>query len=151
VNLQEQAQSNRSSISSGVRLQVNCTAADSGFPIEQLSPASLAYIGDAVYELYIRMHYLWPPKRISAHHNQVVAQVRAETQAEHLKDIEPYLTDLERDILRRGRNSATTKPRRLAPDLYQKATSLEALIGYLYLINPERLQELLERLQFTPR
>lgn len=114
--------------------------------IAQLSPISLAYIGDAVYELYVRTRYLLPPKRIANYHERVVAKVRAETQAAYLCLLEPYLSDSEREILRRGRNAATGKPRRLSPEVYQQATSLETLIGYLYLHNPQRLNELLEQL-----
>ena len=115
-------------------------------PLEQLSPVSLAYIGDAVYELYVRTHYLLPPKKIADYHQAVVSQVRAETQATHLRSLKSYLTESELEVLRRGRNSAIGKPRRLSPKLYQEATSLETLIGYLYLHNPERLQELLGKL-----
>ena len=116
-------------------------------PPEQISPASLAYIGDVVYELYIRSYYLLPPQRISSYHKQVVTQVRAETQAQHLRSIQNYLSDKEKEILKRGRNAATGKPRRLSLSIYQKATSLEALIGYLYLSDPERLQEIFNYLE----
>jgi ribonuclease III family protein len=128
------------------RVQFVCNDAEDVSQISQLSPASLAYIGDAVYELYVRTYYLLPPKRIAAYHNRVVEKVRAESQAACLCLLEPYLSEAEREILRRGRNAATGKPRRLSPEVYQKATSLETLIGYLYLQNPQRLNELLEQL-----
>lgn len=124
--------------------------ADSNLEIQQLSPASLAYLGDAVYELYIRTHHLVPPKRISDYHHQVVAQVRAESQANHLRSLEPHLTDCELDILRRGRNAVTGSPRRLDPKIYQQATSLETLMGYLFLTNPQRLTQLLAYLDLDP-
>jgi ribonuclease-3 family protein len=111
-----------------------------------LSPASLAYLGDAVYELYVRSLYLLPPKKISDYHNLVVARVRAEHQSVCLQLLEPHLTDEEREIVRRGRNATTNCPKRLEPKLYQRATSLEALIGYLYLRNPQRLNQLLANL-----
>ena len=114
---------------------------------QQISPVSLAYIGDVVYELYIRSYYLLPQQRISSYHKQVVTQVKAETQAEHLRSLQAYLSDEEKDILKRGRNAATKKPRRLPLSIYQKATSLETLIGYLYLSNPERLQEIFNYLE----
>ncbi len=117
--------------------------------IERLSPIALAYIGDAVFELYVRTKFLTPPKRMAAYHSQVVTQVRAETQATHLSTLLPYLNDSEKEILRRGRNASTTKPRRLSRQIYQRATSLEVLIGYLYLTNPQRLQELLAKLDFS--
>ncbi|MBR8831020.1 MAG: Mini-ribonuclease 3 [Chroococcopsis gigantea SAG 12.99] len=115
-------------------------------PLAQLSPASLAYIGDAVYELYIRRYYLLPPKRIKDYHERVVAQVRAETQAHFLTLLEPDLTPTEQEVLRKGRNGATGKPRRLSAHIYQRATSLETLIGYLYLTDPPRLEFLLSKL-----
>lgn len=125
-------------------------AADSNSKIQQVSPASLAYLGDAVYELYIRTCYLLPPKRLCDYHHQVVAQVRAESQASHLRSLEPYLTEPELEILRRGRNAATGSSRRLDPKLYQQATSLETLMGYLYLTDPQRLTQLLAHLKLDP-
>ncbi|MGB2926104.1 MAG: ribonuclease III domain-containing protein [Limnothrix sp.] len=114
--------------------------------LNQLSPAALAYVGDAVYELYIRCHYLTPPNRISTHHQRVVATVRAETQSEYLAIWEPYLGEIEQSIIRRGRNTATGKPKRVSLDIYRRATGFEALIGYLYLTNEPRLRELLNYL-----
>ncbi|MDY7013949.1 MAG: ribonuclease III domain-containing protein [Cyanobacteriota bacterium] len=111
--------------------------------IEQLSPAALAYIGDAVYELYIRTHYLLPPKRISDYHRQVVERVRAENQAERLRSLHPHLNEREREMVRRGRNAATRRPQRLSLEVYQQATSLETLVGYLYLTDPQRLEQVL--------
>lgn len=118
--------------------------------VQQLSPAALAYLGDAVYELYIRNRYLLPPKRIERYHRQVVAQVRAESQARHLRSLQALLTDAELEIVRRGRNAASGGPKRLAPEIYQQATSLETLLGYLYLTNPERLTQLLAQLELDP-
>ena len=111
--------------------------------LQQMSPGALAYLGDAVYELYIRRYYLIPPKRIHAYHHQVVSQVRAETQAHHLDQLIPFLTPTELDLLKRGRNAANSRPKRIDPDTYQRATSLETLIGYLYLSDLPRLMELL--------
>ncbi|HEY9849754.1 MAG TPA: ribonuclease III domain-containing protein [Leptolyngbyaceae cyanobacterium] len=116
--------------------------------VQQLSPTALAYLGDAVYELYIRSCYLLPPKRVESYHSQVVSQVRAEAQAEHLRSLEPHLNETELNILRRGRNAATRGPKRLPPKIYQKATSLETLLGYLYITDPERLNYLLAQLEF---
>ena len=114
--------------------------------LKRLSPVALAYIGDAVYELFVRAKLLLPPKRIADYHSQVVAQVRAETQAAHLRDLEPYLNLAEKEILRRGRNAVSNKPRRLSLKIYQQASSFETLIGYLYLKDSQRLQDLLAKL-----
>ena len=102
-----------------------------------------------MYELYVRTHYLFPPKKIVDYHNQVVAEVRAEAQANYLQILQPYLTYSEKEMLRRGRNAASGKPRRLSPQTYQQASSLETLIGYLYLTDPRRLDELLAKLDFS--
>jgi len=116
--------------------------------IQQLSPAALAYLGDAVYELYIRTNYLLPPKNSHHYHRLVVEQVRAETQALHLASLTPHLKATELEIVRRGRNTA--KPsRRVNPEIYQQATSLETLIGYLYLTDLPRLSQLLEKLSLA--
>lgn len=118
--------------------------------VQRLSPVALAYLGDAVYELYIRSRYLLPPKRIESYHRQVVAQVRAESQARLLRSLEPHLNNTELQILRRGRNAASGGPKRLSPEIYQQATSLETLMGYLYLTDPERLTQLLAQLELDP-
>ena len=109
---------------------------------KSLSPVSLAYLGDAVFELYVRSRYLFPPRLISDFHRCVVAQVRAEQQAQLLETLLPQLTDAEKECVRRGRNAASSN-RRASPDLYQAASGLETLLGYLYLTNPQRLDTLL--------
>ncbi len=115
--------------------------------VQQISPAALAYLGDAVYELYIRSRYLFPPRRSQSYHNLVVSQVRAEAQAQQLQAIAPYLNNTEQEMIRRGRNAATNRPKRVDPEIYQQATSLETLIGYLYITDPNRLNELLSYLE----
>ncbi len=112
--------------------------------VQQISPTALAYLGDAIYEVYVRIFYLLPLQRLDTYHRLVVAQVRAETQALHLRSLTPHLRDTELEIVRRGRNAATGRPKRLDPKIYQQATSLETLIGYLYLTDYQRLTELLE-------
>lgn len=117
--------------------------------IRRLSPSAMAYVGDAVYELYVRLHFLMPPKRLKRYHGLVVERVRAEYQSQLLRSLEPLLTPDELDLVRRGRNATTKAPRRMNLETYQRATGFEALIGYLYLTNPERLSELLQHLNVT--
>lgn len=126
--------------------QLSSKAPLSDVELRRLSPAALAYLGDAVYELYSRCRYLWPPGSLSDCHQRTVASVNAIAQARSLKQLEPLLTRQEQDILRRGRNAA---PRRKAAGdakTYQQATGFETLIGFLYLSNPQRLQHLLSHL-----
>jgi ribonuclease III family protein len=118
--------------------------------LRQVSPSALAYLGDAVYELYVRRRYLLPPRRQKDYHNQVVACVKAEAQAHFLQILLPQLTPNEQEIQRQGRNAATGGPKRLSAAIYQQATALEALLGYLYLSDRARLQELLNYLESVP-
>ncbi len=117
--------------------------------INALSPVALAYIGDAVYELFVRGSFLLPPKRIQAFHQQVVNQVRAEQQAQRVQQLLPLLSEAEQDWLRRGRNASSRGPRRIDSQIYQQATGFETLVGYLYLTNPDRLVELLSTLDLS--
>ncbi|WP_313898056.1 ribonuclease III domain-containing protein [Nodosilinea sp. LEGE 07298] len=116
---------------------------------QALSPVALAYIGDAVYELFVRGALLQPPKRIQAFHQQVVNQVRAERQAYQVQQLMPLLTVVEQDLLRRGRNASSRGPRRVDSQIYQQSTGFEALVGYLYLTNPSRLADLLSALDLS--
>lgn len=114
--------------------------------IAAIPPISLAYVGDAVFELYVRSHLLIPAKRIRDYHQQVVAQVKAEQQSRFVDILGPHLTDAEKDLIRKGRNATTGKSRRASAQDYQKATGLETLIGFLYLTDQARLFDLLNRL-----
>ncbi|NET10920.1 MAG: ribonuclease III [Merismopedia sp. SIO2A8] len=115
--------------------------------INQLSPVALAYIGDAVFELYVRGHCLFPPKRPHDYHRHVVDCVRAEQQAHYLVEyLWPQLSEQELKIVKRGRNASPGPSRKMSAKIYQQATSFEALLGYLYLTNQTRLWELLDSL-----
>ncbi|MBX2865171.1 MAG: Mini-ribonuclease 3 [Leptolyngbyaceae cyanobacterium MAG.088] len=114
--------------------------------LASIAPVSLAYVGDAVFELYVRSRFLLPAKRVRDYHQQVVAQVNTEQQAQHVDVLLPHLTESEQDILRRGRNATSGRNRRADAKDYQKATGFEALIGFLYLSNQPRLFELLQHL-----
>lgn len=78
-----------------------------------------------------------------------MSEVRADAQALALERLQPLLTDLERDLVRRGRNRAGKGPRGGDPAAYGKATGFETMVGWLYLHNPARLAELLDRLEET--
>ncbi len=119
--------------------------------LRSLSPLALAYIGDAVYELFIRGRYLLPPKRLQTYHHQVVEQVRAEQQARYLDVLLPHLTHEELDVVRRGRNATGNRKQRANLRDYQRSTALEALVGYLYLTNSDRLTEVLGYLPLPPQ
>jgi ribonuclease-3 family protein len=125
----------------------SATLALSAAQVQRLSPAAWAYVGDAVYELYVRQLCLFPPKRPQRYHQLVVSQVRAEQQATYLQLLHPSLTDHEKDVVRRGRNAASHRPSRHDLDTYQQSTGLEALVGYLHLTDPSRLEQILDLLK----
>lgn len=127
---------------------LNALPLASGVQIQQISPTALAYLGDAVYELYIRTYYLLPRKRAHDYHQQVVSQVRAEAQAACSRSLQPHLSEVELAILKQGRNAALKGSRRVHLATYQQATGFEALIGHLYLTNPQRLAQLFQLLKF---
>jgi len=112
---------------------------------EQLSPSVLAYIGDAVYELAVRSFLVGSGMAgVNRLHNETVKYVRAETQAKVLRVLEGQLSDEERAIVRRGRNTHSAHPRRTGVMSYRYSTALESLIGYLYLkADSGRLEEIL--------
>ena len=140
---------NVSDISFAQLMDAHLLAAMGEKQLNALSPISLAYVGDAVFELYVRSRLLVPAKRIRDYHQQVVSQVKAEQQSRYVDALTPYLNDTEKDILRRGRNATTGRNRRAKGQTYQKATGLEALIGFLYLSDSVRLLSLLERLDIA--
>lgn len=108
----------------------------------------LAFLGDAVYELYIRDIIvnvgIADP---DAMHRAATNYVRAESQAYALKDMmKDYLTEEELALVKRARNHKTpNRSRSASPVEYKLATALEALIGYLYLSQQsERLGEVMK-------
>lgn len=109
-----------------------------------LSPSVLAFVGDAVYGLYVRT-YLSKVNRPSGElHKLSVKLVNATAQAEAFKLIEPNLTEKEISVFKRGRNFHTgNTPKNSTGGEYHTATGLEVLFGFLYLSNQnERAKEL---------
>ena len=121
-----------------------------------LSPLTLAFVGDGVYERLVRKRIVeagsMPPKKLNAHK---VEMVRASAQAAVYDGLEPLLTEDERDMLKRGRNAHTgSVPKNAQMADYRKATGVEALFGFLYLKGDwERLYFLFDKAMriFTER
>lgn len=115
--------------------------------VDTMSPLVWAYVGDCVYELYVRSH-LVDKTRLKPHmlHIKTIEYVKASAQSKILKKINEILTDEEKEIVRRGRNTENHHlPKNANPQDYMYATAFEALIGYLYLTKrDERLQEILK-------
>lgn len=106
---------------------------------DELNPLLLAYVGDAVYELYVRYHLLSQGiLRPNDLQKRAVHFVSATAQAAVSRQIQPLLSAEERDVLRRGRNmKAGHVPRRVSVSDYRASTGLEALVGYWYLLGLE--------------
>ena len=102
-----------------------------GLDPKSYSPLSLAYIGDAIYEIVIR--------------TIVMSAVKASAQKEVFEKIEPFLTEEEMAVYKRGRNSKSGSVAKNASMMdYRKATGVEALVGYLYLAGDmDRIIELI--------
>jgi ribonuclease-3 family protein len=109
--------------------------------------STLAYIGDAVYELYVRLYVL---RKVTAGsgklHRLSVHFVQAGFQAAAAERIGGLLSEAEAAVYRRGRNSDPgTMAKHADPLQYRKATGLETLLGWLYLQKrPERISELMQ-------
>lgn len=117
--------------------------------VNLMSPLIWAYVGDCVYELYIRT-YLVNTTKLKPHmlHLNTIKFVKAQAQANILKKIENILSEQELDIVRRGRNTQNHHlPKNADPQDYMYATAFEGLIGYLYLTKKDkRLEEIFEKL-----
>jgi ribonuclease-3 family protein len=114
---------------------------------ELAQPLVLAYIGDGVYDLYIRQ-YLVSQGNLKPHqlHRKASGYVSAKAQASILHKLAPILTPEETDIVKRGRNAKSgTQPKNTDVVQYRQSTGFEALIGYLFLQGrKERLREILD-------
>lgn len=96
---------------------------------------SLAYIGDAYYELLIRQHLLEKKlTKVNELHKYAIKYTSGEAQASIIDYFleNNFLTNSEIEIYKKGRNSTNSHRKNLSLALYQKATGFEALIGYLY-------------------
>lgn len=113
----------------------------------QLSPLTLAFVGDSVFDLFVRERLVCLANRpVNRLHSLAVMQVKAASQAKAAKAISEKLSEKELSVLKRGRNAHTNhKAKNASESDYHYATGLEALFGFLYLSNEtERLKELFE-------
>jgi ribonuclease-3 family protein len=110
------------------------------------SPLSLAYIGDAIYDVMIRtMVVSRGNMSVNKYHKIATQYVKAEAQAKLAHAIEPNLTEEELSVYKRGRNAKSVSTAKNASVIdYRTATGFEALMGYLYLQDQdERIVDLL--------
>ena len=122
------------------------TQSPSGSP-DDLGPLQLAWLGDAVWEMHQRLRYCRRPGRSKDLHLAVVSEVKACAQAEALAFLNPYLTEIEKDYVRKGRNKSGRGSRKVGASTYAMATGFETMVGWLFLKDPIRLAELFDFLQ----
>ena len=110
----------------------------------EVNVKTLAYIGDVVYELYIREHVISNSReQVNKLHKKTIKYVSAKAQARIVAAMDNELSDEEKDIIRRGRNAeANTVPKNTDVVTYKIATGFESLIGFLY------LEKRIERLEY---
>ena len=101
-----------------------------------LNPLVLAFIGDAIYEVFIRTYLVEINREMLVHrlHVKTISFVKAHAQSELMKSLEAGLTEEELYFYKRGRNAKSgTVPKNAEVQEYRAATGFEALIGYLYI------------------
>lgn len=116
--------------------------------LREISASSLAYVGDAVYELYARCHVAARTSSQSGKmHKLTIHYVSAESQAKAIRALEPELTEEEDSYFRRGKNSnPPTVSKNASPADYMYATGFESLVGFLFLNNQsERLDYIIQK------
>lgn len=105
----------------------------------------LAYLGDTIYDLYVRSKLVREGGKVRRMHLEAVKRVCAHAQAGAFHRLEGLLTPEEADVARRARNAHQVPAKHSDPAEYHLATALEALIGYLYVTGRhKRMEELLQ-------
>ncbi len=101
---------------------------------QEMNALTLAYLGDAVYELWARTHMLeLGHEKVKELHKQAVSYVRASTQAQVLHALIPELNEIEQQVVMRGRNAKGGHPKNVDVVTYRHATAFESLVGYWHL------------------
>ncbi len=109
---------------------------------QELNIKNYAHIGDAVYEVFIRERTIMLTSNLKRLHSLTVHFVNAKFQTELLDKLMPSLTDEEKEFARRARNIPTSSARRIDRALHSSATSLEVVLGYNYVHDKDRYNEL---------
>ena len=112
--------------------------------VKRNDPVVLAYIGDSLYDLYVRSRLIFTGDyKAGDLHKMSIKYVCAHGQAKALDIIEDMLTEEESNIVRRAKNAKSIPPKNCDRNTYIKSTAFEALAGYLYLTsNNPRLEEI---------
>lgn len=104
----------------------------------------LAHLGDAVFSLFEREREVLAASSVKQLHKKTTARTSASGQAAILAGLSAHLTSQELELVKRARNVKVTGPRRVKQNLYRQSTAFEALLGYLYLCDRQRLALVLD-------
>lgn len=110
--------------------------------MEEMNLKCCAHLGDAVYELFIREKIISLTTNLSKLHKINTSLVCATFQCELLEILEPFLSENEKEIVRRGRNIPSSSARRINQSMHRLSTGFEALVGYLHIYDKTRLEEI---------
>lgn len=113
----------------------------------EINLRNYAYLGDAVWELFVRERTILKAQKAGDLHKITTEKVKASFQAELLNFIEADLTETEHDIARRGRNLQIPVARRSNQSEYRQATAFEVLIGWWYYNDKEKLNYIFQKLE----
>lgn len=112
---------------------------------KQMNPIILAYIGDVVFSMYVRLRLLPASGHVRVLSDLNMKIVSAVCQCQAMTELEAVLNDEEAAVFRRGRNAKSTVPKSASVHEYRMATAFEALLGYLFLEEQQqRLEEILD-------
>ena len=114
---------------------------------KNLSPVTLAFVGDAVYSLYVREKFVLSTDFNTGTLQKLTSsEVSAHGQSELLEKIQPLFTEEETDVFKRGRNAKkSTRSKNASVAEYNRSTGFEAVLGFLYLTGQyQRIEKLLE-------
>jgi ribonuclease-3 family protein len=109
---------------------------------EELVLRNYAHIGDSVWEVFVRTYTIYKTSNSKLLHKITIDRVNATFQKDLLEILMPNLTEDEQELARRARNLPIPVGRRSIQADYRQATAFEVLIGYWYLHNKERLEEI---------
>lgn len=124
-----------------------CEAGGVAYPAtKQINPILLAYIGDVVFSMYVRLRLLPTSSHVRIVHDLGSKIVSAKFQCLAMQELEAGLAQDEAMIFRRGRNAKSMVPKSASVHEYRMATAFEALLGYLFLEDrQERLEEFMDK------
>ena len=114
--------------------------------MEEMNLRNYAYIGDAIWELFVREKTVKMTDNAKNLHKLTTERVKASYQAELLHSFEDDLTDEEKELARRARNLPIPIARRSNQTEYRQATAFETLIGWWYYYDKERLDKFLTKI-----